>query len=285
MILDILWQSFATVDTLLELRMRDVASHNDGSVERQTCGYRIFGELGQDLWHGPVEVDFHAPSLACLAIFFGDEPCRVVLQLFDPDSLFVDLRLDVAVGRAGDAHPHGTGGTVTRQADHPHIVRKIFPSKLCSQSQLLGGFLQPFFQFNVAESPAQLVSFGRQVVVVLGRCQLHRLQVSLCRGATNHEGHVVRGTGSGTQRLHFFNQEAFQLPRCKQCFRLLVEIGLVGRSAPFSNAKEVVFIPLNSIEVNLCREVGAGIHLIVHVQRSILGISQVLVDERVVDPL
>ena len=156
------------------------------------------------------------------------------------------------------------------QADHTYVVCEELSTKLCTQAQFFRCLLQSVFQFNVAESLSQLIAFGRQVVVIFGRRQLHCLQVSLCRRTADHKRQVVGRAGSRTQRLHLLNQEGFQFPGGKQSLGFLVEVGLIGGTTSLGNAKELVFITLHSIEIDLCRQVGASIHLVVHVEGSIL---------------
>ncbi|MNN93620.1 hypothetical protein D3C81_2121050 [compost metagenome] len=57
---------------------------------------------------------------------------RIVFQFFDPDTVAVDLRFDIAIRRAGDAHPDRTRRTVSRQTDDADIVSKIFAAELCA---------------------------------------------------------------------------------------------------------------------------------------------------------
>ena len=56
---------------------------------------------------------------------------------------------------------------------------------------------------------------------------------------------------------------------------LLVEVGLVGRTAALSHEEELVLVAGNGEEIDLGGEVGAGVHLLVHGERGVLGVSEV----------
>ena len=88
---------------------------------------------------------------------------------------------------------------------------------------------------------------------------------------------MIRRTCCCTQMLHLLYQEwqqsAFVL---NGCFGHWVEVGLVSRTTTFGNHYETVFSTFNSLDINLCREVTLGVYLVIHVQRSILRITQVV---------
>ena len=88
---------------------------------------------------------------------------------------------------------------------------------------------------------------------------------------------MVRRTSCSTQSLHFLNQIWLKFLWSNKCFSFLEKICLIGRSATFSNKKELVLIAVCSKDINLCRKVTSGILLIVHIQRNVLGISQVVI--------
>ncbi len=72
MILEVLRHGLALVKAFLNLGVSDVAAYDNGAVERETGGNGIFGEFGQNLVHGTVEVDFHDFTFAGLAVFLGN---------------------------------------------------------------------------------------------------------------------------------------------------------------------------------------------------------------------
>ena len=99
MVFEVLRQIFSAVQSFLELGVGYVSGYYNGSVEAETGRYRILGEYLQDLRDRLVEVNLNCIAFSCLAEFFRNEPARVVVQLFDPDTVLIDLCLDVTVGR------------------------------------------------------------------------------------------------------------------------------------------------------------------------------------------
>ena len=90
------------------------------------------------------------------------------VQFLEPDAVFVDLCLDVAVSRAGNAHPDRAGGAMARQTNHAHIVGEVLAAELGADSEFLGCFDELLLQFHVAEGLTVLVPFGGEIVIVLG---------------------------------------------------------------------------------------------------------------------
>ena len=56
---------------------------------------------------------------------------------------------------------------------------------------------------------------------------------------------------------------------------LLVEVGLGGRTTTLGDAEEMVLHTLGSLKVDLSREVALGVHLVVHIKRSVLRVAEV----------
>ena len=51
--------------------------------------------------------------------------------------------------------------------------------------------------------------------------------------------------------------------------------GFIGAAASFGNEQKFVFIPFGGIEIDLRRQIVAGVDLLVHIQRDGLGIAQI----------
>ncbi len=107
MVLEILGHRLAAVKTLLDFCMSYVATHDNGTVERQTGGDGVFGELGKHFVHGTVEIDCHNIALAFLAVFLGDELAGVCIEFLNPQTLGIDFSLHITVGRARYAETYG----------------------------------------------------------------------------------------------------------------------------------------------------------------------------------
>jgi hypothetical protein len=100
MVLQVFRHRFASVEACLNLSVSDVAAYDDCSVEGEARAHWVLAELLANLVHWAVEVYAHHFALACVAEFFWDEFVWFVVHLLDPDTVLVDLTLDVAVGRA-----------------------------------------------------------------------------------------------------------------------------------------------------------------------------------------
>src|SRR5690606_10381563 len=105
----------------------------------------------------------------------------------EPDSVSIDLGLDVSVGRTGYPHPDRAGSSVSRQSDDPYVEREVFASELRSVARFVRGLQHLFFQLKIAEGATMLVATGRQVVQVAGARELDRFQTGFRRRAADHE--------------------------------------------------------------------------------------------------
>ena len=207
--------------------------------------------------------------------FFRDEFARITVQFFNPDTFFVDLTLDVTVGRARNAQTYRTRCTVTRQTNDTDIMSQIFTAELCTEANPMSFFQHFFFKFYITEGTSVFVTRSGQLIIIMSRSQLHRQQVLLSRSTANDESDVVRRTSSCTQRLHFLNEERNQSAGIQDCFCFLIQVSLIGRTATFGHAKELIFHTFGSFDIYLRRQVTLRVHLVVHIQRSILRVTQV----------
>ena len=172
---------------------------------------------------------------------------------------------------------------MARQADDAHVVGEIFAAELRAESDLVRLFQHLLLQFHVAERASRGVARGGQVVVVVGGGELHGQQVLLCRGAADDEGNVVGGASRRAEALHLLYHERHQRGGVQDGLGLLVQVSLVGRAASLGNAEETVFHTFRSLDVNLCGEVALGVHLLIHAQRGVLAVAQVLLRISLVD--
>ncbi|CDA02809.1 putative uncharacterized protein [Klebsiella variicola CAG:634] len=159
---------------------------------------------------------------------------------------------------------------MTRQTDHPDIVSEVFPAKLRAEAEVLRFLQQLLLQLDVAKRLTVLVAFGRQAVVVAGGGQLHGLQRRFCRGTADHKRDVVWRAGGGTEGTHLLDQIVFQLRRSDQRFGFLIEIGFIGGTAAFRHTQELILFTVDAVEIDLRRQVGAGVDLFIHIQRRVL---------------
>jgi hypothetical protein len=165
----------------------DVAADDDGAGERQHGGNRMFGQLGQHVLDRLVEVDLHLMAAFAVTVLGRNQAAGVVVHLLDPETVLVDLGLDVAVSRTGNAHAHRAGSAVTGHADHADVVGEILAAELSAEAELARLYHQFLLQLHIAEGAAQLVAAGGQSVEVLGRGQLDGLQAAFSAGAADEK--------------------------------------------------------------------------------------------------
>ena len=276
MILEVLRHRFACIQTRFDLRMSDVTTNDDRTVQAQTCADRVFRQDSAYIFHRLIEVDTNSIAFTCLTQLLGNEGSGVVIEFLDPDTIFVDLTFDVTIGRAAHAQTDRAARTVTRQTNDTHVMRHVLTAELRTKTDLVCLLEQLFLQLDITESTTCLIAVSRQGVVVMGRSELHGQQVLLRRGAADDDSDVVRRTSSRTEALHLLHEERNERPRVLDTrLGLLIEVGLVSRTTTFGYAKETILVALGSLQVNLCREVAFGVHLVVHVERCVLRITQV----------
>ena len=285
MVFEVVGHRFACVEPRFQLRVGDVASHDNRSFQIYARRNGIFRQFLAHRIDAFVEVDDNRVlALAGLRKLRRNQFGRVRVHFFEPNAVAVDFRLDVAVGRARNAHSDGTRSAVARQSDDADVVRQMFAAELCAKPDFMG-FLQQFLlQVDVAEGASRLVARRGQRVVVFNRREFHGQQVFLRRSAADDKRDVVGRTGRRAERLHLLHEEGQQ--RSLVLNRGLchwVEIGLVRRTAAFRHHHEVIFRALASLDVDLRRQVAARVHLVVHRQRRVLRIAQVVLRKRVVN--
>ena len=160
-----------------------------------------------------------------------------------------------------------------RQADHANIVSEIFAAKLRADAELAAGVKQRCLQRSIAKRLAQRISAGGQIVIIFGRSQLRHFQCLIRREAAHHKGDVVRRTGGGAQRFHFFYQEGGEFFRLQDGFCFLKQRCFVRRAAAFVDEQEAVFATRHGADVDLRRQVGLRVDLGVHIEGGILRIA------------
>ena len=159
--------------------------------------------------------------------------------------------------------------------DHPHVVAEVLAAELGADAHLARELQNLLLHLAVADGDALVVALARQVVEIARRGELHRLEVHLRRGAADHDGEVVGRAGRGAQGADLGVEELQQRGLVQHRRRLLVEVALVGRAAALGDEQELVGVAVGRIDVDLRRQVGAGLHFLEHRDRRDLGIAQV----------
>ncbi len=214
---------------------------------------------------------------------FGNQFAGELVEFFDPYTVAVDLRLDVAVGRAAHSHTHGAACAVARHADHADVVSEILAAELCAETQAMGCLEKFFLEFDVTEGMSILISLCGKVVIIFYGGFLHCGKVGFGRSASDHERDVVGRTGGRAEGLHLLDEERHECLPVEDSFGFLIKICLVGRAATLCHEQEVVFCAFGGVDFNLCGEIAAGVHLVVHVERRVLRVAEIVLGVGLVD--
>ena len=152
-------------------------------------------------------------------------------------------------------------GAMAGQAYDAHVMAEVFAAELRADPHLARQVENLFFHFQVSKGLAKLVAMGRQAVQIPRTDQLDRLEIELRRCAADHDCQVIGRTGGRAQRADFFIQESDHFFFVKHGRRLLIQKCFVGRSAALGDKQELVCVAAGGIDVNLRRQVVAGISL------------------------
>ena len=172
--LEVIGETESRIDPFFEFGVRDVPGDDNFAAQRQTRRHGVLGEFGADLVHGTVEVDGDDFSFVRVPEGFGNPATGVILEFFQPDARGVDLGFDVAVCRAGHAHSHGAGRSMTGQANNAHVEGEVFAAELGADAQVLRGLEHLRFEGHVAEGLSLRIPLGGKGVEVLGGREFDR---------------------------------------------------------------------------------------------------------------
>ena len=160
--------------------MCNVARHDNCTFQTHTGRDRIFGKFGTHSIDALVQVDFYAlRTFAWLAVFFRNEFAWVGVHLLQPNTVFVDFALYVAVGRARYAHTDRHAGTMTWQTNDANVVCKILATELRTESNLMCFLENLLFQLDVAERTTCFVACCRERIVIFDAAKLDCEQILL----------------------------------------------------------------------------------------------------------
>ena len=179
-LLKVLRHTLTSIQTSLELSVSDITSHNDGTLQVYTGRNRILRKLLAYGIDTLVQVDLDTlAALTWLAQLLRNQLCWVRVHLLQPDTVGIDLSLDITVSRTRYTHTDRTAGTMTRQTDYADIVSQVLTTKLGTQTNLLSLLNQLLLQVDITESTTSLITCCGQTIVELDRSQLHSEQVLL----------------------------------------------------------------------------------------------------------
>ena len=105
------------------------------------------------------------------------------------------------------------------------------------------------------------------------------------RGAADDENQMVRRAAGGAQGLHLFGEKLFQTCRIEQRFGLLIKHRLVRRTAALGDEQKIVLHAVGGHQIDLRRQIGAGVDLVPHVERRGLRVAEIFLGVSFIDPL
>ena len=165
---------------------------------------------------------------------------------------------------------------MARSADHAHVMHQVLAAELRAHAALPADFQHLLLPFQVAEAAPALVARRGQLVEVAGRSLLHRREAHLGRRTADAEGQVVGRAGRRPEVENVLLNEFRQRLLVQERLGLLVEEGLVGRTAALGDEQELILhAGLSAVDVDLRRKVRAGILLVDHREGNHLRIAQV----------
>ena len=135
---------------------------------------------------------------------------------------------------------------------------------------------------NARPSAAPLV---RQRVEIAGRGELHRLHRLLGAGPADDHGEVVGRAGRGAEGEDLLLEEGEHPVAAQDRRRRLIEEALVGRAAALGDEQELVGVLAFGGDLDLSRQVVAGVPFLEHRERRELAVAQVLLGVGVGDRL
>ena len=286
MVAQVLRHGLAAIEHLLDARMRDVARDDEGPGQGDARLHGQCGELPPDVVHGLGEVD--AYDVAVVLVLDIREVVRgIALELLEEGTLRCDARECLAVRRARDGDGDRQRGAMAGKSDDAHVVAEVLAAKLRPDAEAAGEIEDLCLHLEVAEAMCVHASVHGKGVEVASARQLGHLEGVLRAGAADHDRQVVRRACRGAQRAQRGVEELPEARGVEQRLGLLEEEGLVGRPAALGHIEQFVgeLVPRLGVgvDLDLRREIGAGIALIPHGERRHLGVAEVEHGEGVVD--
>ena len=214
---------------------------------------------------------------------------RVGLELLEEHALGGDLRERLTVGRARHRDRDGARRTVAREPDHADVVAEVLAAELRADAEAARHLEHLGLHVEVAEGMSPSGSRGRQPVEVARARVLRGLERVLRRRAADDDGEVVRRARGRAERAQLLVEELAHRRRVEHGLGLLEQQRLVRRAAALGHEEELVrrLVPGRGVgvELDLRRQVGAGVLLVPHGQRRHLRVAQVERRVGVVDAL
>ena len=123
----------------------------------------------------------------------------------------------------------------------------------------------------------EVVARCGQRVEIARRRELRRLERVLGRRSSDDDTEVIRRTRRGAECADLLVDPLGEARRVEQRLGLLEQQALVGRAAALGDEQESVLVAVDRADLDLGRQVGAGVDLVPHVERRHLRIAQIAV--------
>ena len=160
---------------------------------------------------------------------------------------------------------------------------KGFATKLGAKTNLMSLFKKLVLKIYVSESTPCFVSCGRKIVVIFNRSELNCKQILLCRSTTHNETNMIWWASGSAKTLHFLYQER---QKCTfildSCFRHRIEVGFICRATTLCYHHKTILVTFCCLYIYLRRKVTFRVNFVIHVQRCILRVTQIVFSERVI---
>ena len=159
-----------------------------------------------------------------------------------------------------------------------HVVAEVLAAELRSDPERLGQLEDLLLELEVTEAVRIERPGGRQVVEVVRAGVLRGLQRELRARPADHHSQVVRRTRGRAERADLLVEELEHPLGVQDGLRLLEQERLVGGTAALGHEQELVLrrtVGRRRVELDLRRQVGAGVLLLPRGDRRELGVAQV----------
>ena len=241
-VLEVLRQTLAAVDPLLELRVRDVSRDDHRPAQRQPRADRILRRARRGSPSSAGQIDRHDVAAEVGVRDVRQVLRRLGLELLEEHAVARDLAERLAIRRA--ATPRSRPGSSRRGAAGGSRARR--GRSICRRTARRS----PSCARSRRPSPptrdrGMRARWCRQLsadVEVARRRQLRGLERVLGARAADHDGEVIRRARRGAERAQLLIEERAQRSRVEQRLGLLEQQALVRRAAALGHEQEVVFV-------------------------------------------
>jgi hypothetical protein len=147
MISKVLRHRLASIESLLDLSVGNIASNHNGTCEGEASTDGELRKLSSDFGHRFVQINLHDLGRDIIFLGFREVLAGVSLKLFQEYSFFGDFTHNLTISRATNSETDRARGSMARKSNHSDIVTKVLSSELGTNSHLLSKFENLGFPF------------------------------------------------------------------------------------------------------------------------------------------